>query len=95
MKSGVYEPRHIMIILPTGEKTQALTYAVCRTSPLYTRKLPFERQVELVLQGKGMSGTGLEYLESMVAHLDDMGIPCERLSAVLNQALIVYRQNKN
>jgi cation transport protein ChaC len=91
MKSGVYEPHHITIVLPTGEKTKALTYAVCRSSPLYTRKLPFGRQVELVLQGQGMSGTGLEYLESMVAHLDEMGISCEQLRAVLKQALIQHR----
>ena len=95
MKSGVYEPRYITINLPNGEKTQAVTYAVCRTSPLYTRKLPLKRQVELVLQGKGVSGTGLDYLTSMVTHLDEMNIPCEQLRAVLKQALIAHSQNKN
>lgn len=87
-KSGVYEPRHITINLNDGRKYQALTFAVCRTSPLYTGKLPFERQVELVLQGNGRSGTGLEYLQSMVEHLDEMNIPCEKLRAVLKQAHI-------
>ncbi len=94
MKSGVYEPRHLTVNLSNGQKTTALTYAVCRESPLYTGKLPLERQVELVLQGKGASGTGLGYLESMVAHLDEMNIPCKHLRAVLQNARIANRQNE-
>jgi len=94
MKSGVYEPRQVTINLAHGLKTSALTYAVCRESPLYTGKLPIERQAELVLQGKGVSGTGLDYLKSMVAHLDEMNIPCEHFRAVLQHTQTVNRQNK-
>jgi cation transport regulator ChaC len=61
---------------------------------LYTGKLPLQRQVELVLQGQGRSGTGLDYLKSMVAHLDEMSIPCENLRTVLSHALVKHEKER-
>jgi cation transport protein ChaC len=53
---------------------------VDREHPQYAGALPFERQVELIVQGKGSSGENPEYLESMVRHLDEAGVSDKGLS---------------
>jgi cation transport protein ChaC len=94
LKSGVYQARRVNVVTRAGARVRAHTFVVRRDSPLYTGKIPFERQVELVLQGHGERGTSLEYLANTVAHLEDMNIPCEALRAVLEQAQQVYRDRE-
>lgn len=52
----------------------ALAYVVDRAHPQYCGELDLETKTRLVLQGNGISGTSLDYLESLVASLEDLGI---------------------
>ncbi|MEQ8195978.1 MAG: gamma-glutamylcyclotransferase [Rhodospirillales bacterium] len=91
LKSGLYRPKHVDFTLRDGSRGRAYTFVIQRESPLYTGKIPLERQIELILQGHGDFGSSLEYLENTVAHLEEMEIPCETLRAVLEQAQHVFR----
>ena len=81
MTTGVYETRWLPVEIP-GRRVIAAAYVADRTHPQFTGKLAPERLVELVLQGVGEMGSCLDYLESTVRHLDELGIadcPIHRL----------------
>jgi cation transport protein ChaC len=67
-------------LLDERSRVEALCFLVDREHPQYAGALPFERQVELIVQGKGSSGENPEYLESMVRHLDEAGVSDKGLS---------------
>lgn len=67
-------------LLDEGRRVDALCFIVDRQHAQYAGALPFERQVELIVKGKGSSGENPEYLESMVRHLEQAGIADKGLS---------------
>lgn len=73
MISGVYEPRWVTIEVD-GEKLRAATYLADRSHPQYAGKLCEADLVRHILQGHGIAGTNLEYIENTVRHLDELGI---------------------
>ncbi len=70
----VYDPRDLLVRLPDGRKVRAHTYVVVRGGDQYAGKLPLDQSARLILQGNGVSGANLEYLENTVRHLDELGI---------------------
>lgn len=66
-------------LLDEGRRVDALCFIVDRQHAQYAGALPFERQVELIVKGKGSSGENPEYLESMVRHLEQAGIADKEL----------------
>jgi glutathione-specific gamma-glutamylcyclotransferase len=60
-------------------REMAYAYVVRRTAPQYAGSLPPERAVALFLQGVGETGRAWDYLESTVAHLEEMGFHDKRL----------------
>jgi len=67
-------------LLDERVRVEALCFIVDRKHPQYAGALSFERQVELIVQGKGSSGENPEYLENMVRHLEEAGIADKGLS---------------
>lgn len=64
----------------------AHAYVANPRSPQYAGKLPEERIVARLRDGRGLNGSGLEYLENTVRHLEELGMPDKRLSALLVRA---------
>jgi len=84
---NVYKRRVVPLTLvdgPTpGRCVHSYTYVVDRSGPQYTGRLTESEMVALVLQGKGTTGSSLEYLAQTVAHLDELGVPDRRLHDLL------------
>lgn len=66
-----------------GGTVKAWTYVADHKHSQYAGKLSPQECVEFVLQGAGMSGTSLEYLETMVTHLREQGIEDKLLQRIL------------
>ena len=73
MVTGVYCPAWVKFRI-AGEVKSALTFKVRRNHIQYAGPLSFERMQECVLQGRGKSGTCLEYVLNTHRHLEEMGI---------------------
>jgi cation transport protein ChaC len=73
MISGVYKPRWVMVETSEGS-VRAAAYMADRTHEQYAGKLGEGELVRLILQGHGIAGTNLEYIENTVRHLDELGI---------------------
>lgn len=70
-------------LLDGGSKSvEALCYTADRAHAQYAGRLPVERLVEFVLQGRGSSGENPEYVANTVRHFDDIGIKDPLLSEV-------------
>lgn len=74
MGTECYAPKFLNATLQDGRKTQVYAYIMRRDHDQYTGKLSIDESVEIVLKGVGPMGTSLEYLESTLEHLDEMGI---------------------
>ncbi len=69
-----------------GAPLSAWTYIPNPGHPSYFGREDHARLVELVAQGSGRSGTALDYLRDLIAHLEDMGVEEPALAAVLAEA---------
>ncbi len=74
----VYDPKDVPARLPDGRKVRAHTYVVVRDSGRYAGKLSLEQSARFILQGVGISGANIEYLENTVRHFDELGIADRR-----------------
>lgn len=71
-------------LLQSGQTVRAVAYVVDRKHPQYAGRLGIERLVSLVRQGTGKSGHCVDYLESTVNHLRELGIHDAQLEAVMD-----------
>ncbi len=81
MRHGVYMPKWLPVTVPAGQVT-AYTFIAERRHEQYTVRLSDKESVRLILQGCGKGGDCLDYLQSTVRHLDELGIadgPIHRL----------------
>ncbi|MBC8339602.1 MAG: gamma-glutamylcyclotransferase [Rhodospirillales bacterium] len=74
MTHRVYRPKWLPVQIPTGT-VQAYAFTVDRDHEQYTGKLSDEAAIKLVRQGRGQGGPCLDYLQSTIQHLDELGIP--------------------
>ncbi len=79
----VYLPRRVPVRLDDGRRVEAHTYVADRQTERYACKLSVAETARLIAQGVGKRGPNTEYLESTVAHLEEMGLPDAHLKAVL------------
>lgn len=89
IQHAVYRRRRLPVRLGLGEGGRRLfahAYVVNRESPQYAGRLPPERMIELVRQGRGQRGSCLDYLRNTVAHLNELGLPDPSLAALLAAA---------
>ena len=73
MVTSVYVPIDHPVHTARG-RIQARCYIADRAHDQYAGTLPMEEQARIVRQGRGASGINVDYLESAVAHLDELGI---------------------
>ena len=85
MLHAVYTPRIAAVRLQDGEPMAALVFVARPGHPQYV-DLPPEKAAALVAQGVGAYGTALDYLRSVIRHLDDFGIEDRPLREVLRLA---------
>jgi cation transport protein ChaC len=83
MINKVYIPKWLPVVLPGGTAPAYVFVADCRHRQ-YAGKLSPERAAELILGGHGPRGSGVEYLENTIAHMDELGIPDGPLHHVLD-----------
>lgn len=83
MTNQTYQCRELKVETPDGPAT-CRTFVVDRRHSQYTGKLPMARMVELICQGHGQRGASRDYLENTVRHLAELGLPDQRLQALLD-----------
>ena len=81
MVTAVYQPIAANIHTDAG-KMVARCYIADRAHPQYAGKLPYDIQAEIIRKGTGHSGINVDYLASLVEHLDVLGIRDGPLHAV-------------
>ncbi len=81
--TGVYAPKFVNVRLEGGESVPAYVFLARRDHEQYAGKLPPERTAELLVKGRGLEGSGLEYLRNTIVHLDQLGIPDGPLHRIL------------
>ena len=74
MLNRVYLPKWLPIQLPSGNVT-AYAFVADRRHRQYTGRLSDADAVKFILQGHGKRGHCLDYLQSTLRHLDELGIP--------------------
>ena len=74
--TSVYVESHRPVRLLDGDKrvVTAMVYEADRRHRQYAGRLSLEEQVRHVLQGVGISGRCLDYVNQTLAHLEEMGI---------------------
>jgi glutathione-specific gamma-glutamylcyclotransferase len=82
MQNYVYRPRLVRVQTESGP-VQALAFTVDRAGPQYCGELSPDALLQLIRQGEGVSGRACDYLASLVAHLQSMGIRDSGLEALL------------
>ncbi len=71
---GVYVEEVRTLHLADGRTVQALVYLADRAHRQFAGKLPLARSIELVRQGKGATGSNIDYVRNTVAHLRELGL---------------------
>lgn len=88
--TAVYRDLMLPVRLEDGRRLPALAFVADRRHPQYAGRLPLAEQVALILAAEGVSGRNIDYLDSTVAHLADMGMLDGPLH-VLQRAVAAHR----
>jgi len=86
MINNVYEPTWVNVTLKDGRQVPAYTFVALQDHPQYVGQVCVEEKVAFVLQGRGQSGTALEYLENTCCHIRELGIEDAELEDILCRA---------
>ena len=85
MDNGVYDAR-LLKVRSRGKLHSALAFTVDRLHAHYAGGLSIERTASLVRQGVGARGRNIDYLASLVEHLDALGIKDGEMHRLLRLA---------
>lgn len=85
---GVYVPKWLNVHVG-ARAVPAYTYVANPAHPQFAGTLPPERAAALVAAGHGKSGSGIEYLDNTLSHLDAQGIHDRRLHGVRAQVAAI------
>ncbi len=91
MLTGVYQPRWVRLRTAAGQ-IPAIAFVVNPRHPCYCGRLGEAETARLLATGHGLIGSGVDYLNNTVAHLDDEGIHDRRLRA-LQLRVAAYRKS--
>jgi len=64
----------------------SLVYLADRAHRQFAGKLPLTKALRLVRQGKGATGTNIEYVRNTLAHLRELGLRDGNLEALATKA---------
>lgn len=84
MMTEVYQPRWVIAAV-NGAPVRAITFAVNRSHPRYTKTLSLDEMGQMFDTGAGSLGTCREYFDATIRKLDALGIRdagIERLRAL-------------
>lgn len=84
-----YHARMIPVVID-GQAGRALSFVADHDDPLMQADIPRAAQIRYAATGQGFLGTSLDYLQSTVAHLAEVGIDDPDASALLAEVL-AYR----
>ncbi len=82
MPRRVYDPSWLRVETPLGP-VRAYVFVVRRDHSQYTGRLSVRRMVPLVLAGRGIGGTCLDYVRETVRHMEELGVADTALHRVL------------
>jgi cation transport protein ChaC len=83
---GVYVEDVRPLHLADGRTVPALVYLADRAHRQFAGKLPLARSIELVRQGKGATGSNIDYVRNTVAHLRALGLRDRALEELAQRA---------
>ncbi len=83
---GVYVEEVRPIHLVDERTVPALVYLADRAHRQFAGKLPLGKALKLVRQGKGATGTNIEYLRNTLAHLGELGLRDRNLEELARRA---------
>lgn len=73
MFSGSYRPTFVPVSTQQGE-IEALTFVIDRNHDRYRPDLPLSKAAAIIAEAEGANGPNFEYLDSLCAHLADLGL---------------------
>lgn len=73
MFSGTYHPSFMQVATPQGP-VEALVFLMDRTNHRYTPDLTEDEAARIIARAEGNLGPNFAYLDSLVRHLDELGI---------------------
>jgi cation transport protein ChaC len=83
---GVYVERSRPIHLADGRVVPSLVYLADRAHRQFAGKLPLAAALKLLRQGKGATGTNVEYVRNTLAHLRELGLRDRNLEELARRA---------
>jgi glutathione-specific gamma-glutamylcyclotransferase len=83
---GVYVEEVRPIHLADGRTVPSLVYLADRAHRQFAGKLPLAKALRLVKQGRGATGTNIEYLRNTLAHLRGLGLRDRSLEELARRA---------
>ena len=81
--TSVYREVWLAANLADDRRVQGVAYVVDRAHPQYAGRLPLADVLPLIAQGRGISGTNVDYVRATHEHLLGEGILDPTLSFVL------------
>lgn len=73
MFAGAYSPVFLEVATPQGP-VDALVFVMDRTNPRYMPDLTLDAAARMIAVAEGGLGSNFDYLQSLVRHLDELGI---------------------
>ena len=85
--TDIYLPQVLPIVLGGGETVAARVYIADTDHAQFVGRWPIERKAAAIVAGHGSMGRSLDYLISLVAHLQELGIEDAHLRVLRDLAI--------
>ena len=82
MVTEAYREARLPLALADGRRVEAVTYVMRPDHWQYASGLPLDEQARIIAAAQGGRGPNADYLYNTVAHLAELGIPDDELSAL-------------
>ena len=83
---GVYVEEIRTLHLADGRTVPSLVYLADRAHRQFAGKLPLARSIALVRQGKGTTGSNIDYVRNTLAHMHELGLRDRTLEELARRA---------
>ena len=83
---GVYEEATRRVHLADGRTVWALVYLADRSHRQFAGKLSLRESLRLVRQGRGATGSNIDYVKNTVSHLRELGLRDRALEELARRA---------
>ena len=83
---GVYVEEVRPLHLADGRTVPSLVYLADRAHRQFAGKLPLARAIALVRQGKGATGSNLDYVTNTLMHMHELGLRDRTLEELARRA---------